>query len=133
MRSALLFLLPLLAFPAFGQPDPYPHIRITAITIEPAQPTAQDTLTITYRFHGQTCGHTRDWHVERRPLTHWLHVNVTQPATATCTTDKPRSRISRMRIGPLPKGHYQVLMDGNHKAIGHYMRYTGPPVLFDVR
>ncbi|MBL7939598.1 MAG: hypothetical protein JNL43_09580 [Flavobacteriales bacterium] len=134
MRTALLPLLLLLASSALAQPDPYPNIRVIQATVSPMDPTTADTLTVTYQFIAPSaCNYISDWQVEGTPARRQLHVRVTLPPTAKCTTDKEAKRTATMRIPPLPAGDYQLMMNGNWRVEGHQFKLGGKPVLFTVR
>lgn len=136
MHRPLFLLLVLLEWTvASAQPDPYPHIRVSAATVSPAEPTSADTLTVTYQFIGPSaCNYIRDWAVEHpRGYGNQLHVRVTKPPDATCTTDKERLRTATIRIPPLPAGDYQLMMEGNWRVEGQQFHLGGKPVLFSVR
>lgn len=133
MRAALLLLMLAQVTTAFTQPDPYPDIRVGQASVSPAEPTTADTLTVTYQFVAPSgCDYIRDWQLEGRGTRKQLHVRVTRPPHAKCTTDKEAKRTATMRIPPLPAGDYQLLMNGNWRVKGHQFRLGGKPVLFRV-
>jgi hypothetical protein len=120
MHTVFLFLLLTLTTSAFAQPDPYPDIRVNQATISPAEPTTTDILAVTYQFVASSgCNYIRDWQVQGSGARKHLHVRVTRPPHAKCTTDKEAKRTATLHIPPLPAGDYQFMMNGYWRAEGH--------------